>query len=301
VSLLRHGLPRAGGCARRSRRRDPGRSTRGGEPWPPLREGLPRGARALRLRSPAAAAAASGRRQLPHDQLGAGARRRRGSRDGGPLDLRDLRQRAVDDPGGLRREQARQGGPWDEQRRGQRAPLHGLGGHRLPRRLRRGRAGGLLRRPRSLRRAHHLGQQPRGDAPRPLLARDGSPRARRARDAHRHRHAPYAHDVVRRPPPPLPPQSDLAIANGIAHLLLERGTHDRSFVEQHTAFRALEDEGTPTLQGRAITFEDYRARMAEYTPERVEQISGVRAATSGCSRTSSAIAPSGSRASGAWA
>ncbi|GAB4209360.1 MAG: nitrate reductase catalytic subunit NapA [Sandaracinaceae bacterium] len=73
------------------------------------------------------------------------------------------------------------------------------------------------------------------------------------------------------------PHTDLAIANGIAHLLLENGTWDRAFVERHCAFRALEAEGAQTLQGQAITFEDYRARMAEYTPERVEEISGVPA------------------------
>ena len=33
------------------------------------------------------------------------------------------------------------------------------------------------------------------------------------------------------------PQSDLAIANGIAHLLLEDGTYDKEFVEKHCNFR----------------------------------------------------------------
>lgn len=72
------------------------------------------------------------------------------------------------------------------------------------------------------------------------------------------------------------PQSDLAIANGIAHLLLKEGTWDREFVERHCAFRGPSDP--PTLQGKAITFDEYRAAMAEYTPERVEEISGVPAA-----------------------
>ncbi len=74
------------------------------------------------------------------------------------------------------------------------------------------------------------------------------------------------------------PQGDLAIANGIAHLLLANDTYDHSFVERYCAFRALEDDlPTPTLQGRAIALDDYRARLAEYTPERVEQLSGVPA------------------------
>ena len=71
------------------------------------------------------------------------------------------------------------------------------------------------------------------------------------------------------------PQSDLAIANGVAHLLLKSGTFDRAFVEQHCSFRA--DSEPPTLKGRAITFEEYAADLEAYTPERVEEISGVPA------------------------
>ena len=74
------------------------------------------------------------------------------------------------------------------------------------------------------------------------------------------------------------PQSDLAIANGIAHLLLENGTYDQRFVEQFCNFRKHEDPRNPTLKGVASTFDEYRASLAEYTPERVEEISGVPAA-----------------------
>jgi len=73
------------------------------------------------------------------------------------------------------------------------------------------------------------------------------------------------------------PNTDLAIANGIAHLLLRENTYDRTFVEAHCAFRGLEAQ-SPTLQGEAISFDEYKRRMAEYTPEHVEQISGVPAA-----------------------
>jgi nitrate reductase (cytochrome) len=71
------------------------------------------------------------------------------------------------------------------------------------------------------------------------------------------------------------PNTDLAVANGIAHLLLERGTYDRAFVEKYCAFRADSEPGT--LQGKPISFEEYRRQLASYTPERVEQISGVPA------------------------
>ena len=73
------------------------------------------------------------------------------------------------------------------------------------------------------------------------------------------------------------PQGDLAIANGIARLLLERGTYDEAFVAKHCAFRAP-DEGK-TLEGKAISFSDFRAALAEYTPERVQALSGLAPAS----------------------
>lgn len=71
------------------------------------------------------------------------------------------------------------------------------------------------------------------------------------------------------------PQSDLAIANGIAHLLIKNGTWDKAFVEKHCNFR--HDPTTKSLFGEAIDFETYQNYIAEYTPEFVENISGVSA------------------------
>lgn len=72
------------------------------------------------------------------------------------------------------------------------------------------------------------------------------------------------------------PHSDLAIANGIAHLLLENGTWDRAFVGSYCNFRQRTEP--PSLDGKALDLAGYRAQLASYTPERVEQISGVAAA-----------------------
>jgi nitrate reductase NapA len=72
------------------------------------------------------------------------------------------------------------------------------------------------------------------------------------------------------------PHTDLAVANGIAHLLLTRGTYDKAFVDKHCRFRA--DSSPPSLFGRTITFEEYKRLLEPYTPERVETISGVPAA-----------------------
>ncbi len=72
------------------------------------------------------------------------------------------------------------------------------------------------------------------------------------------------------------PHGDLAIANGIAHLLLASDSYDRKFVDAHCAFRA--DGDPPTLEGRAIDLDEYRRLLAPYTPEHVEKLSGVPAA-----------------------
>jgi nitrate reductase NapA len=71
------------------------------------------------------------------------------------------------------------------------------------------------------------------------------------------------------------PQTDLAIANGIAHQLLEHETYDKEFVKKHCHFRASPDGHD--LMGEKISFEDYRERMKKYTPEYVEEVSGVSA------------------------
>lgn len=71
------------------------------------------------------------------------------------------------------------------------------------------------------------------------------------------------------------PQGDLAIANGLLHLLIARGTYDKEFVEKYCAFRGESDP--PSLNGKAISFEDFKREIAEYTPAYVEQLSGVPA------------------------
>ena len=68
------------------------------------------------------------------------------------------------------------------------------------------------------------------------------------------------------------PQSDLAIANGIAHLLIKNGTYDKAFVDNFCNFR--KDTEKP---GQPSTFEEYSKSLEPYTPEYVEKISGVPA------------------------
>ena len=69
---------------------------------------------------------------------------------------------------------------------------------------------------------------------------------------------------------------DLAIANGIAHLLIKNETFDKEFVDSFCNFKAP-DEANPNLHGKPITFEQYKAALEEYTPEKVSELSGVKA------------------------
>lgn len=77
------------------------------------------------------------------------------------------------------------------------------------------------------------------------------------------------------------PQADLAILNGIAHLLVKEGRHDPAFVERHCNFRQeLKDPAAAPgaiLNGRPMTFDEYRKSLEPYTPEHVEKLSGVPA------------------------
>lgn len=71
------------------------------------------------------------------------------------------------------------------------------------------------------------------------------------------------------------PQTDLAIANCIAQQLIANGAWDKKFVENHCAFRADIDPAKPDLLGGPISFDDYKKRVAEYTPEHVSQLSNL--------------------------
>ncbi|MBM3724038.1 MAG: periplasmic nitrate reductase subunit alpha [Acidobacteria bacterium] len=79
------------------------------------------------------------------------------------------------------------------------------------------------------------------------------------------------------------PNADLAIANGLAREIIRLGAVNRAFVERHVSFHqgkteigyGVEDKFAFNDQATAITFEQYRELVDEYTPERVEALSGV--------------------------
>ncbi len=86
------------------------------------------------------------------------------------------------------------------------------------------------------------------------------------------------------------PNSDLALANGILHLLVKQGNVNEAFVKENVVFRRgiedLEkigygcygdqaDRYTFKDEGRESSLEELEEFLADYTPEKVHEISGV--------------------------
>jgi len=86
------------------------------------------------------------------------------------------------------------------------------------------------------------------------------------------------------------PGTDLALANGILHLLVKEGAVDRAFVEENVVFkRGIEDvdaigygihgaNGEHYVfqdEGRESSFEELETFLEEYTPARVRDVTGV--------------------------
>lgn len=82
------------------------------------------------------------------------------------------------------------------------------------------------------------------------------------------------------------PQTDLAVANAIAYEIVRNNWHNEAFITRHVSFHkgktnigfGLEDKFQFDDKDEAIQFMEYRKFLDEYTPEKVEAISGVRAA-----------------------
>ncbi len=83
------------------------------------------------------------------------------------------------------------------------------------------------------------------------------------------------------------PQTDLALANGIAHVIVRDKLYDEKFVGGKVAFKkgktnigyGLEDNFKFQDEPADITFEEYKTFLSDYSPEKVEAISGVPART----------------------
>lgn len=81
------------------------------------------------------------------------------------------------------------------------------------------------------------------------------------------------------------PQSDLALTNAIARIIIDTGRYNKEFIQKHVVFRrgkehigyGLKDNFKFKDEPKAMSFEEYKAYVQKYTPEYVEKISGVPA------------------------
>ncbi len=79
------------------------------------------------------------------------------------------------------------------------------------------------------------------------------------------------------------PQTDLALLNGIAHIIVRDKLYDESFLSKHVVFRkgktnigyGLEDKFKFADDPKPMTFEEYREFLKPYTPQYVSKLSGV--------------------------
>ncbi len=79
------------------------------------------------------------------------------------------------------------------------------------------------------------------------------------------------------------PHTDLALANGIAHLLVKQGLVDRAFIEQHVVFKrgkeqigyGLEDKFKFADEAKKASWDEYVAFLEGYTPDKVAALTGL--------------------------
>jgi nitrate reductase NapA len=81
------------------------------------------------------------------------------------------------------------------------------------------------------------------------------------------------------------PQTDLAVANALAHEIVARERVNHGFIERYVSFRKGRTEIGSGAEGGVLadepgdaTLEEYVAFLEDYTPERVERMSGMVAA-----------------------
>jgi len=81
------------------------------------------------------------------------------------------------------------------------------------------------------------------------------------------------------------PQTDLAVANAICYEIINNGWVNKSFVEKHCNFKkgltdmgyGLEDNYKFKDKPEGINFEEFKTFLEDYSPEKVEKLSGVSA------------------------
>ena len=189
----------------------------------------------------------------------------------GPDGVADLQQRPAASRGVLHARQDRARGPRHGEHRRQHAALHG--DHRRV-------ADGELRRRRTAGRIRGFRARPSASCSsattppnRARCSGCASSRRRRREQAEGNRHRSAAHVYRRhrrRPPSAARPGTNVALLNGLCHLLIENGWIDRDFIAEHTVY-----------------FDDFSETVTPYTPD-------VSSRSPACPQSSCARRPSGS-------
>ncbi|MCM0082658.1 molybdopterin-dependent oxidoreductase [Geomonas sp. Red32] len=86
---------------------------------------------------------------------------------------------------------------------------------------------------------------------------------------------------------PFAPQTDLALLNAFAHVIVRDGLYNQRFIDEHVVFKrgkenigyGLTDKFKFADEAKAIDFSAYKEFLKPYTPEHVSKLSGVPAAT----------------------
>ncbi|MBC8019469.1 MAG: molybdopterin-dependent oxidoreductase, partial [Verrucomicrobia bacterium] len=82
------------------------------------------------------------------------------------------------------------------------------------------------------------------------------------------------------------PQTDLALLNAIAHVIVKEKLYDENFIKKHVVFKkgktnigyGLEDKFKFADDPKPISFDEYKEFLKQYTPEYASKLSGVPAA-----------------------
>ncbi len=72
----------------------------------------------------------------------------------------------------------------------------------------------------------------------------------------------------------LAPGSDVVVLNAMAYVIVNESLHKKQFIDDHTVFYRQDEVGG---EKKKLTFEDYKAFLNDFVPEKVEAITGLPA------------------------
>ncbi len=73
------------------------------------------------------------------------------------------------------------------------------------------------------------------------------------------------------------PGFDLGIYHAMAKLIIDAGKHDKDFVDAHAVFKKVVKKDDGSTEVVDVTWDEYLEFLADFTPEKVEEVTGVKA------------------------